>query len=262
MKKSSDEIRRKIIGLGDSSVKKSYYPLLREKIRELEEKQRKLVGVVRSLEEREAELEELLEEKTLLLAEVNHRVKNNLQIVTSLLNLAESDPDSSVSDRFSNARKRVETLSLVYQEFLFSENYSEVMICDFLRNIDRELRTELVVPDVKTDFNYPVEEIILSVDSAIPFALIVYEILTGVFHFVSLSGADTVRIVLVPNESAESKKQFHFEASSQTDSSGEPQSGCCLFSRDLIYILSDQIAGEYTLEHDDCSFRFSMDFNG
>ena len=69
-----EEIRTRIIGLGASSARKSYYPQLQEKIRDLERKQLDLMDLVRTLEERETMLEQTVEEKNTLLREVHHRV--------------------------------------------------------------------------------------------------------------------------------------------------------------------------------------------
>ncbi len=99
--------------------------------------------MVRTLEEREAELEQLLEIKNALLMEVNHRVKNNLQIIGSLLNLGSADAaEESEKSQFEKTKKRIDTISLIYQEFLFSENYSDVTLCALLQAIAKEASSD------------------------------------------------------------------------------------------------------------------------
>lgn len=202
-KYSQDDIRRKIIGLGESSVRKSYYPLLQEKIFDLEEKQRQLMETVRTLEEREVELEKLLEEKDALLHEVNHRVKNNLQIITSLLNMAAHAPAKSFEKSFHDSLKQVETISVIYQDFIFSESYTEVTLLAFLKLIAVNVRADSSKHDVEIGFELPDEEVIISIDCAIPLALIINEALSNAFQHAFTDNVGRLIITVQASEKAE-----------------------------------------------------------
>ena len=254
MKQSSDDIRRKVIGLGDSSVRKSYYPLLQEKIRDLEEKQKLLMETVRSLEEREVELESLLKEKTLLLAEVNHRVKNNLQIITSMLSLSEAESQHNAEEKFTIFKRRVETLSLVYQEFIFSDNYTEVTFCEYLKTIAGEIRSDYECFDCEIEFDFPSEEVILNIDIALPLALISFELLSASVRTVCGEPGRRIKVYLYPVVISGGNKRFQLMISGNSiyldDKSGET----------LIEALVHQVAGEFRIERTGVEDSFIVEF--
>ena len=260
MKRSSEDIRRKIIGLGDSSVKKSYYPQLQQKIKELEDKQQQLMGLVRSLEEREEELETLLDEKNDLLSEINHRVKNNLQIVSSLLSLGASGDDSSEHEKFGKAVRRIDALSLVYQQFLFSDNYTEVMFCAFLRAVSMEIKSEEKAPGLKISFDFPVNEIILDIDTAIPLALISFEAISSACCFWAGKEGGELLVSLFPSD-ADGGKLYRLRIVSEKPAGTACDKGERGFSLSLIEALSFQLSGEYSIVNTDSEYSFSLDFS-
>lgn len=80
-------------------------------------------------------LEHAVEEKTALLHEVHHRVKNNLQIVSSLLNLQARKATKEVADALSESQSRIKAMALVHQLLYESSDMSEVVLSDFLKNL-------------------------------------------------------------------------------------------------------------------------------
>ena len=260
-KSSSDEIRQKVIGLSSTSVKKSYYPQLQGKIRDLEKKQVQLMELVRDLEERETELQNLLDEKTKLLKEVNHRVKNNLQIIISLMHLgSESSASKTESVQFEKSIKRIETISFIYQEFIFSENYTEVAFCRFLKMISSEIKFEAGKHFVELKYNFPVEEVVLSIDTAIPLALIVNEVVSNSFEYAYGESPGVMEISLHPYNSELNEYELFI-----TDSGpGFPENGAGADSDTLglrlIDGLAEQIAGRYEYCNIDTGVSFSLIF--
>ena len=262
MKKSSEEIRRKIVGLGEASVKKSYYPLLQDKIKELEHKQDELIELVRSLEEREVELQELLEEKTALLSEVNHRVKNNLQIISSILSIDESDVNICEAERFENARNRIDVLSLVYQQFLFSNNYSEVAYLSFLKALSMEVSSELGITGIDIFYEAHEREIIIDIDMAIPLAIISYEMLRSAYEIAVSHKAVQIKFSVMPEESIEEKKRYRQSIfiSCENADADKTRREDILSSSVLVEALVYQISGVYHVERSDSGYWFSLDF--
>lgn len=168
--------RARIIGLGEGSARKSYYPQLQEKIRDLESKQIKLMDTVRTLEERESELELLVEEKNLLLKEVHHRVKNNFQIIGSLLNLGlGAAPSELEADAFNRTKRRIDTMGMVYGQLLQADRFADVDLCELITQLVNVLYYEANKPSIELAFDMNCPDLYLDVDRAIPLALIVGE---------------------------------------------------------------------------------------
>lgn len=169
-------VRERIIGLGSGSASKSYYPQLKEKIRDLEAKQLELMDTVRTLEERESELERLVDEKEALLKEVHHRVKNNFQVIGSLLNLglglAGSNEEAAA---FAKTKRRIDTMAMVYGQLLAAESFAELELCSLVRNVVNALFYEAELRDVELSYDLSCLDLHLSVERAIPLALILAE---------------------------------------------------------------------------------------
>ncbi len=86
--------------------------------------------------EAERQIKQSLHEKEVLLKEVHHRVKNNLQIITSLLNLqAGKIKDKKLEAMFRDSQGRVKTMALIHEKLYRSENLSEVNFPDYVQSL-------------------------------------------------------------------------------------------------------------------------------
>ncbi len=131
----------------------------------------------------EERLEASVREKELLLREVYHRVKNNLQIISSLLSLQESSlQDPTAVQILRNARDRVRSMALVHERLYRSSDLSRVDFAEYLRQLARELRHSygVAAPDVRFVFN--LTNVGLGIDVAIPCSMIVHELVSNALH--------------------------------------------------------------------------------
>lgn len=128
----------------------------------------------------EEELRQSLEEKEVLLREVHHRVKNNLTVISSLLNLQSSaihTPEQAMT-AFQNSRDRSMSMALVHQKLYEFRNYARIDMGEYLRDLGSHL---MVAYSSEGHVHLGTEagEIILGVDSAIPCGLILNELITN-----------------------------------------------------------------------------------
>jgi len=133
----------------------------------------------RGLMESEASLQASLEEKEVLIREIHHRVKNNLQIVASILSLGKGrGADSEIDAALVAARFRIEAMAFVHEELYESEERSRVDFLALIDRIVRRLRDSLSPPGV--EIQYPVAgRIFLDIDRAFPCGLIVEELVSN-----------------------------------------------------------------------------------
>jgi len=131
----------------------------------------------------EQQIRASLIEKETLLKEIHHRVKNNLQIIMSLLNLqSASIQDEQVLKVFRESRQRIHSIALVHEKLYKSKNLSEIDFNGYVRSIVHELmRTNPVSEKVKVDID--IHNIFLSIDAAIPLGLIVNELMTNAVKY-------------------------------------------------------------------------------
>ena len=131
----------------------------------------------KDLSKQKAELSLKEQEKALLLKELNHRVKNNLQMVSSLLNLqSNSITDDSAKDLIASGKNRVEALSLVHRKLYQEGIETKVEIKPYVEELVLNLLHGYSA-NVKPDFD--IESINIDVDKAIPLALIINELVTN-----------------------------------------------------------------------------------
>jgi two-component sensor histidine kinase len=124
-------------------------------------------------------LQLLLSEKEWLLREVHHRVKNNLQVVISLLNIQSAYLDSEAAlSAIRQSQFRINAMSLIHQKLYQSETISTISMDDYIGELVRYLRDSLGV-DNRITFNIRIENQALAVTQAVSIGLILNEAITN-----------------------------------------------------------------------------------
>lgn len=122
----------------------------------------------------------LLAERTLLLNEVHHRVKNNLQIVSSLLSLRSRGATPELKQVLLESQLRVRTMALTHQLLYEKRDFSSVPLANYLRQLCQLVRQTLTSTDfINFELTNMDEQIVLALEQAIPCGLLATEILTN-----------------------------------------------------------------------------------
>jgi two-component sensor histidine kinase len=129
----------------------------------------------------EIKLEASLKEKELLLQEIHHRVKNNLQVVASLLNLQQRTiKDPAVAQLFEDSRNRVYTMAAVHEKLYQSKSLDRINLGDYLRDLIDGLIQSYNVNSNYIQFEINTDLINVNIETAIPCGLIVNELVTNI----------------------------------------------------------------------------------
>ena len=187
------------MSVGDLSVKREFEGAPAE-IRELAETLREMA--IR-LDEREADLRQSLAQKQMMLREIHHRVKNNLQTVTSLLNLYARIPrGEAVKQAFADVQMRINALALVHRHLYESQDMQEVDLHPFMTNLCSLLQDGSGVPPRRVRLSVDIPHVRVTGDRAVPLALLTTEILTNSFKHAfpnQRAGTISVRIAREPD---------------------------------------------------------------
>jgi|GEM_PF-4424655 len=146
-----------------------------------------LVSLQSEISERkqaEKTLRKALREKEVLLREVHHRVKNNMAVVVSMLNMqAKRVDDDNIISALEESRNRISAMSLIHETLYIADNLAEIPIHDYITNVYRALhQTMMQVPGgVKLELSG--DSISLSVEQAVPCGLVLNELITNTFKY-------------------------------------------------------------------------------
>ncbi len=132
------------------------------------------------LSEKAELLEKEVTTKTILLKEIHHRVKNNLNIIASLLSLqlGEVERGKDAKDAFIESRGRIYAMAQVHEKLYETENFSEIEMKSYVENVTNELvATYNIGRSISLEMD--LESIYLDINQAVPFGLILNEIITN-----------------------------------------------------------------------------------
>lgn len=181
----------------DVTKRKEQEELLEKSHNELEQR----------VEERTSELKISLREKELLLKEVHHRVKNNLQVVISLLALqARQITDQLYVDMFRDCQSRIESMALVHEKLYRSKDLSDINFKEYISDLTTSLFHSYTVDSDKVSLNTEVDNVSLEIDIAIPCGLVINELLSNALKYAfpgKTAGIITVILRTIDKDSLE-----------------------------------------------------------
>lgn len=180
-------------------------------------------------------------EKTALLQEIHHRVKNNLQVVTSLLRM-QSDKMHSVEakESFQDAINRVLTMALIHQKIYQSDNLSKINLSEYLESLSADiLRVNDTNSGIECELDIKIDQI--GVKTIVPIALIITELITNsVKH--AFIGIENPSVRIRINNEVDQIHLHYNDNGNWTDTSDES------FGMLLIETFTEQLDGTFTRE--------------
>lgn len=193
----------------------------------------------------QAELERIINEKVILISEVNHRVKNNMTVILSLINLQRHKCKDEFHDGlFEDLSNRIYSMSEIQQQLHISQNFSEINIQTYLLNLIENLKaTYGADKNIETDIS--ITPITLDITKAIPCGLIVNEILSNSFKYAFGSDNTSPKLTLKVEKQGKMITLLMKDNGPgiQVDNANSEGMG-----RDLIESLTEQIEGEIEID--------------
>ncbi len=217
--------------------------------------------VARNITERrqaEEELRESLRDKDLLLKEIHHRVKNNLQIVSSLLRLQEGDSPES-SKGLVESQNRIRSMALIHEHLYRSPDLASIDFRAYLEELVENLIASYGdrLGHVKTRFDVASEP--LDLDTAIPCGMIVNELVANALEHGAGDGDEAGAVeVLFGTEGDERRLEVRNQGSSLPD--GFDIGATRSLGLRLVTALAQQIGGELEYGSAEGSTRFGVTF--
>jgi PAS domain S-box-containing protein len=196
----------------------------------------------------ELQLQESLREKEVLLQEIHHRVKNNLQVICSLLDLqSQRIQEPGMQEMFRESYNRVKSMALVHEKLYQYRHFVRINFAEYMESLTNDLFYAYGVKASLITLELDIDEITLNIDTAIPCGLIINELVSNALKYaftdsqegkirIGLHTEDGQQFTLIVRDSGKGlPKDFDF---STTKSLGLR----------LVNVLTDQLEG--TLEID------------
>ncbi|MCE7054182.1 tetratricopeptide repeat protein [Algoriphagus sp. AGSA1] len=231
----------------NNSLLKEQQRKLQEQHKELKSQQESLKKQQRQIQEKNEELVLHLDEKERLLKEIHHRVKNNLQIVMSLLNSqVASLKDKVAMSAIQDSQNRVQAMALIHQKLYQADGVARIPMKAYVEELVVYLQDSYHL-SFKDDFKLFIGQIELDVNRAVPLGLIINEAITNAFKY-AFSGKNSGTIFI----SLLQKSDTIYELTIEDDGVGLPDGFNPAHSRSLgmtlIHGFSAQLGGELLIE--------------
>jgi two-component sensor histidine kinase len=224
------------------------------------------------LAEKEAllvEKEALLSEKDALLEEVHHRVKNNLQVIASLLRLqadsfASSGADPRLPAALRDSQNRVESMALIHEQLYQARNLREVDLAEHAGLLSSHLMHAYGVDPARIQCHLHVEKLSVGVDRAIPAALILNELISNALKHAFPAGRTGIIEVFggrcptlrppgnsAPREAASEKieRAIYIEVRDNGAGLASPTGPSQSLGLNIVRILTRQLRGKFEIEN-------------
>jgi len=121
-----------------------------------------------------------LKEKEVLLKEIHHRVKNNMQVISSLLNLqSRRVKDPAVGEMLRESQRRIRSMALIHERLYQSSDLSRIEFSDYIRNLATHLFHSYQIDTSRIQLKIEADKIFLNINTAIPCGLIVNELISN-----------------------------------------------------------------------------------
>lgn len=211
------------------------------------------------IEAQNEKIQQSLSEKETLLREIHHRVKNNLQIISSLLNIqSENIEDKNLLSSIREGQSRVQAMSLIHQNLYQSEQVNNVDIENYLKELVVYLSQMFNTDSKKIETAISTDGIQFDIDTAIPLGLIVNELVSNAYKYAfenRENGRIRINIKAVGDD-----YELHIDNDGRPLPTNFDINATKSLGLKLVSILSRQLRGKFSFESDEQQTSFMVSF--
>ena len=150
-----------------------------------------------NLQRQKTIIEKALREKEILLKEIHHRVKNNLQVVSSLLGIQSRQvKDKATVEAISKGRTRVQSMSLIHQNLYNKDNLTGVGVQRYFEELSQNLLQTYSLSNQDITLISDIDDLLLDVDTMVPLGLILNELITNALKYAFPDGAGEITVII------------------------------------------------------------------
>jgi len=209
--------------------------------------------------ESEKKISESLHEKNILLAEIHHRVKNNLAVISGLLQMQMWNMENeNAKIALQHSQLRIQSIALVHEKLYQNETFADISISDFVEELVDAVSQSFEQPDQNVRIHFDLENIKMNINQAVPFSLLLNECIVNSYKhafngetegniYIDLKNNDDLVHIEIADDGAGLPDSFEFE---------EQQT----LGITLIRTLVSQLRGKAHYDKEDKGTRFVLEF--
>lgn len=221
-----------------------------------------IVGTVRDISDRkkhEVETQKSLEEKQTLLEEIHHRVKNNLAVVSSLLELQKNEAGDEIKPILQDTQSRIHSIAMIHEKLYQTETLSNIDIKEYIDDFTDMVTNSFVSDQKDITVTQEVQSFSLDITKAVPIGLILNELLNNAYkHGFSNVKEGELRITLSKENGTGTLRVADDGQSLPDDFSLDDQQS---MGMTLIQTLTEQLEGEFEILPGDTWTTFQVKFS-
>jgi two-component system, sensor histidine kinase PdtaS len=201
------------------------------------------------------------DEKTILLQEIHHRVKNNLSVVTGILDLQQRGlKDPEIQNVFTDAKLRINSMVLVHQNLYEQDDFTNIDTQNYFQNLATTIYQTYKKSDLDIEIEVNCKDVSISIDTLIPLALISNELLTNSFKYAFL-GRSYGKIWIQLEEHEQGYRFIYGDNGVGISKLNGSEKKVGLGSN-LIAGLSKQLNGNFNLSNQGEGLKYEFSFRG
>lgn len=207
----------------------------------------------------EIELLKSLQEKELLLKEIHHRVKNNLQVMSSLLRLqSRYIKDQTILDIFKESENRIQSMAIVHSKLYSAKDYENIDFADYVKSLISNIVSTYAMLSSRIHIKHEIEKILFNIDTTIPLGLIINELISNAikYAFPDHEGEILIKLTHFENNSYELVIKDNGKGIPEEMMQGKSDS----LGLKLVTLLTGQIGGNIIINNEKGT-EFKIQFN-
>ncbi|MEO8146894.1 MAG: tetratricopeptide repeat protein [Bacteroidia bacterium] len=203
--------------------------------------------------------DQLVVDKEMLIKEIHHRVKNNLQVISSLLELqSETIEDDKAKAAVMEGQSRVQSIALIHHKLYRADEMASVEFKSFVTDLYTQVESVFKKPNTEVEFKIIADETNISIDAAVPLGLIINELLTNTFKYaMGQNRKNIISIALGEGERESEGVSKNFKLVYRDNGPGLPVGydleNSISFGMKVIRLLTEQLGGNLIFYNDNGS---------
>lgn len=202
---------------------------------------------ITELKEAEETLKTSLREKEVLLKEVHHRVKNNLQVISSIINLqSHYVKDSKTLEMLNESQNRIKSMAFIHEKLYQTKDFANINITDYIKKLSQSLVHSYRVKKENITLQFDLEDIVVDLDQSIPCGLIINELVSNALKYAFPDNRDG--IIFISMFESENMLTLRVKDDGIGLPDGLDYKNTESLGLQLVVALTDQLDGEIVLD--------------